>query len=212
MNMKLTKSTWWAFALMIVAAAISRVMVYNVAGIAPQMAIALFGGAVIKDKKWAFALPLFSLFLSDLILQGLYIFGISERAGFYGWQWAVYVSFAVVTIYGFLMKKINFRNVAFFSMGGGMLFFIISNFFVWLSPHGFNRPLTFDGLMLCYGDALAYYRDYGMFKGIPIAEPVTDLIFNGFFVNQLPGHLAWCAILFGGYYLITRSVSRHQPA
>jgi hypothetical protein len=211
--MKPTKSTLWALALMIVAAAISRVMVYNVAGVAPQMAIALFGGAVIKDKKWAFALPLFSLVLSDLLLQVLFSFGISERAGFYNGQWAVYACFALITVYGFLMKKINFKNVAFFSVSGAMLFFIVSNFFVWLGYGGLGRPQTFDGLMLCYGDALAYYRDYGMFNGVPLAQPAADLVVNGFFVNQLPGHLVWCTILFGGYYLITRSaVSRHQPA
>lgn len=212
--MKPTKSTLWALALMIIAAAISRVLVYNVAGVAPQMAIALFGGAVIKDKKWAFALPLFSLLLSDLILQALFMFNITERSGFYSGQWAVYACFALITIYGFLLKKINFRNVAFFSVSGTMLFFIVSNFFVWIGGGGFVRPQTFDGLLLCYGDALAYYRDYGMFKGVQIAEPAADLIVNGFFVNQLPGHLIWCAILFGGHYLVTRlsGVTRQQPA
>lgn len=197
--MKPTKSTLWAFALMIVTAAISRVMVYSVAGFAPQMAIALFGGAVIKDKKWAFALPLFSLLLSDLILQVSFNLGISERAGFYQGQLAVYFCFVVVTLFGFLLKKLNMRNVLLFSVAGSVLFFLLSNFFVWTGGGGFNRPQTFEGLMLCYGDALAYYRGNGLIKG--------------FLLNQMLGDLIWCTVLFGGYYLITRfTVSRHQPA
>lgn len=188
--MKLNKSALWAFALMIIVAAASRIMSYNVAGFAPQMAMALFGGAVIQNKKWAFALPLVSLLLSDAIFQVLYIYGISDRAGFYSGQWAVYLCFAVLTIFGFLLRKINLRNVAIFSISGSVIFFLMSNFFVWIGGGGFGRPATFEGLMLCYGDALAYYRDNGLI--------------NGFVGNPALGDLAWSAILFGGYYLISK--------
>ncbi|MEO5563318.1 MAG: DUF6580 family putative transport protein [Chitinophagaceae bacterium] len=188
--MKSNRSTWIAFILLIVVAAFSRVMTYSVAGFAPQMAMAIFGGAVINDKKWAFALPLLSLLLSDLLLQVLFTAGISERAGFYSGQWAVYLCFAVLTVYGFLMKKVNVKNVLIFSVSGSVLFFIMSNFFVWLGGGGLNRPQTFEGLILCYGDALAYYRDYGLIKG--------------FIGNSVLGELIWSIGLFGGFYLINK--------
>jgi hypothetical protein len=191
-SMKMNKSILWAFILMIVVSAISRFMVYNVAGFAPQMAIALFGGAVIKDKKWAFALPLASLLLSDIIFQLMFELGLSGREGFYPGQWAVYLCFAMLTVFGFLMKKINLKNVIGFSISGSVLFFLTSNFFVWLGYGGLGRPATFEGLLLCYGDALAYYRDNGLI--------------NGFIANSMVGDLIWCSVLFGGYYLLSKTV------
>jgi hypothetical protein len=189
--MKLSKSAVWAFILMIVVAAVTRVLSYNIAGFAPQVAISLFGGAVIKDKKWAFALPILSLLLSDLALQALYEMNISERAGFYEGQLGVYCCFIVVTLYGFLLRKINAINVLLFSVSGTLIFFLLSNFLVWTGSGGFNRPHTFEGLMLCYWDALLYYRDYGLIKG--------------FLGNQALGDLIWSTVLFGGFHLISKT-------
>lgn len=185
--MKLTRSTWLAFAIMIIVGAVSRLLSLSVAGVAPQMALALFGGAVIKDKKWAFALPLFSLLLSDTIMQ---LMNIPERPGFYEGQWATYLCFAIVTVYGFLMKRVNFGKVLFFSISGSVIFFLFSNFFVWAGHGGLKRPMTFDGLMLCYWDALAYYRDYGLIKG--------------FIANQALGDVIWSVAIFGLYYIINK--------
>jgi hypothetical protein len=192
--MKINKTILWAFILMIVASAFSRLLVYDVAGLAPQMAIALFGGAVIKDKKWAFALPLFSLLLSDVMLQVLFQMGISGREGFYTGQWAVYFCFLLLTLFGFLMRKIRLLNILVFSFSGSVLFFILSNFFVWIGGGGFGRPLTFEGMLLCYGDALAYYRDYGLI--------------NGFALNFVIGDILWSLGLFGIFYLVQKSIAR----
>jgi hypothetical protein len=188
--MKLDKSIWLAFILLILAGALSRLLTFGVAGFAPQMAMAIFGGAVIKDKKWALALPLLSLLLSDLAMELLFKAGVADRQGFYSGQWAVYLCFAMLTVYGFLMKKINLKNVFIFSISGSLLFFIFSNFFVWIGGGGLQRPLTFDGMLLCYGDAIAYYRDNGLIKGF-IANPVL-------------GDLIWSFTLFGGYYLVRK--------
>jgi hypothetical protein len=195
--MKLNKSTWVAFILLIVAAALSRLMVLNVAGFAPQMGMAIFGGAVIKNKKWAFALPLLSLLFSDLVMEVLFQTHVIDRQGFYDGQWAVYLCFAVLTIYGFLMEKINLKNILIFSVSGSLIFFILSNFFVWIGGGGFARPLTFNGMLLCYWDAITYYRDYGLIKG--------------FIGNSILGELIWSLALFGGYYLINKLSFSPEP-
>ena len=196
--MKINRTIIWTFVIMVVASAISRLLVYDVAGLAPQMAIALFGGAVIKDKKWAFALPLLSLLLSDIIFQVLFSMGISSREGFYSGQWAVYFCFLLLTIFGFLMKKINLRSVLGFSLSGSVLFFLLSNFFVWIGGGGLGRPLTFQGMMLCYGDALAYYRDFGLI--------------NGFALNFVIGDILWSLGLFGVFALVSRFIFEPAPA
>jgi hypothetical protein len=199
--MKLNKSTWLAFALLIVVGAFSRLISYNIAGFAPQMAMALFGGAVIKNKKWAFALPLLSLLFSDALLELLFQTNLVVRAGFYEGQWQIYLCFALVTLFGFLLRNINWKNVLVFSISGSLLFFITSNFFVWIGGGGFGRPITFNGMLQCYYDGLAFYRDYGLIKG--------------FIANFILGDLIWSAVLFGGYYLILKfstSSSQHKLA
>ena len=88
------------------------------------------------------------------------------------------------------MKKVNAVNVLGFTISGSLLFFLLSNFTVWLGGGGFHRPKTFEGLMQCYGDGLAFYRDYGVIKG-----------FAG---NMIIGDLFFSSLLFGAFYLIGR--------
>jgi hypothetical protein len=52
--------------------------------------------------------------------------------------------------------------------------------------------------MLCYGDALAFHRDYGLI--------------HGFYGNQVIGDLFFSVVLFGCYYLITSYFVKPTPA
>ncbi len=195
--MRLTKSTIWAFVILLITASLYRVWDSRPFGFAPQVAMAIFGGAVISDKKLAFLLPILSMLLSDTLYQVLYMNGLTTIEGFYAGQWVTYVLFAGLTFLGMLMKKINVKNVLGVTISGSVLFFLFSNLSVWLGGGGLNRPRTFDGLMLCYGDALAFYRDYGLIKGFSLNPMIGDLFFS--------------TILFGAFYLVTRFVSKHAP-
>jgi hypothetical protein len=190
--MKLNKSFLLAFGLLLLSASLYRAWPGRPYGFAPQMAMALFAGAVIKDKKWAFILPLLSMLISDVLYQLLYINGLTEIKGFYTGQWTNYLVIAGITLFGFLLKKISVLKVAAFSLSGSILFFLASNFTVWLGGGGLSRPKTFDGLMLCYYDGLAFLRDYGLIKG--------------FYGNLFIGDLFFCTILFGSYYIIRKTV------
>ncbi len=188
--MNRTKTTTIATVLLILAASLYRVIPGLPAGFAPQVAMAIFGGAVLKDRKWALLLPVLSLFLSDVLFQFLYMSGLSITAGFYPGQWVIYLLFIALTFFGSLMKKKNVIHILGFSIAGSVLFFIFSNLSVWLGGGGFGRPQTFEGLMLCYTDAIAYYRQYG--------------VVNGFAGNFIIGDLCWSAVLFGAWFLIGR--------
>ena len=194
--MKLNKSLIWTFIAIVAVSAIYRIIPNRPEGFAPQMALALFGGAIIKDKKWAFALPLFSLFISDLLYQLLYISGMTDRQGLYAYQIPMYLCFAVITLFGFLLKKITFFKVTMFGTAGSVIFFLLSNLLVLIGGFGFERPKTFNGLMLCYNDALLFYRDYGL---IP-----------GFYGNMLIGDLFFTGLVFGGYYLARKMFVSRQ--
>ncbi len=196
--MKPTKSILLSFLLLIVVASLYRVWDGRPYGFAPQIAMAIFGGAMIRDKRWAIFLPLVSMLISDALYEVLYQNGLTSISGFYKGQWVNYLLFVGLTAFGFLMKKVSILRVLGFTIGGSLLFFIFSNFTVWLGGGGLGRPQTLEGLFLCYGDALAFYRDYGLV--------------NGFAGNFIFGDLFFSAILFGSYYLITRTNPNLKPA
>jgi hypothetical protein len=198
--MKLNKSVLIAFGLLILSASLYRAWPGRPFGFAPQMAMALFAGSMIKDKRWAFILPLLSMLLSDALYQVLFINGLTEIEGFYTGQWVNYLLIGGLTVFGFLLKKISVLRVTMFSLAGSILFFLASNFMVWFGGGGLGRPKTFDGLMMCYYDGLAFFRDYGLV--------------HGFYGNLFIGDLFFCGILFGAYYLIHRTIltPKHQLA
>lgn len=188
--MKGNKSLLLAFGLLILSASLYRVWEGRPFGFAPQIAMAIFGGAVIKNKRLAFILPLLSMLISDIVYQALYVNGLSTIKGFYDGQWVNYLLFAALTVFGFALRTLKIAHVLAFGISGSLLFFIFSNFTVWLGGGGLGRPKTFEGLVMCYNDALAFHREYGL---IP-----------GFAGNFILGDLFFCAILFGGYYLTER--------
>jgi len=190
--MKISTKTILTFLLLIVVASLYRVWDGRPFGFAPQIAMAIFGGAVIKDKRLAFLLPLLSMLISDVLYQVLYINGLSTIRGFYVGQWANYLLYAGLTLFGFLMKKVNVLNVLGFTVSGSLFFFLASNLSVWIAGEGLARPHTWNGLMLCYGDALAFHRDYGLI--------------NGFVGNFILGDIFFAAVLFGSYYLLYKTV------
>src|SRR5688572_25113452 len=104
--MKLNKSTLIAFALLIVIGSVFRVM-----GFAPQIAMAIFGAAVIKDRKLAFVLPLVSMFLSDVLYEILFAYGYTNYGGFYEGQVVNYLLLAGITLIGFLARDLKLKNI-----------------------------------------------------------------------------------------------------
>ncbi|HEY4965276.1 MAG TPA: DUF6580 family putative transport protein [Puia sp.] len=159
--MKSSKNIAWSFFLLVIIAAVYRIIPGRPFGFAPQWAMAVFAGAVIRDKKWAFVIPVLSMFISDLIYQVLYLGGMTNMPGFYEGQWQNYVLFALLVFVGLAIKKLNIIQIAAASLAAPTLYFLASNFLVWASngtTRGLDRPKTFNGLMLCYVDGVPFYR------------------------------------------------------
>jgi len=190
--MKNNKTTILVFALLIIACSLYRVWDGRPWGFAPQIAMALFAGSVIKDKRFSFMVPLFSMLVSDAIYQFLYSQGLTEIKGFYAGQLSNYILFTLITLIGFFIKKNNIGSIILGSLVGVAFFFLASNFLVWIgggldiSNHPY--PKTFSGLMECYTAGLPFLR----------GSVLATLLFNGIF--------------FGCYYLYGRFVARSvQP-
>ena len=181
--MKISKQLIGSFLLLIVVASLYRIMPGRPYGFAPQIAMAIFGGAIVRDKKLAFILPLLSMLVSDGLYQLLYINGVGNIPGFYDGQALNYLLFAGLTVFGFFIKNFNVKKIAVASLAAPTVYFIISNFLVWASASplaGLARPKTFSGLMMCYSDGLPFY---------PWSVAAT---------------MVFSAVLFGSYYFIAR--------
>ena len=104
---------------------------------APITAMSLFAGAYFTRKQFAFMVPLLAMLISDLFL------------GFYTISIFVYLSFAVITFIGQQKNRVTPKLV----LLGSVLFFLISNFGVWLLYY----PKTIDGLVTCFALAIPFF-------------------------------------------------------
>ena len=117
-----------AFALLIVVAIFYRLipMPTGVYGFTPMFAMAIFGGSIFSNnKKYAFALPLFTFFLSDVLFEVLYRAGKWSVPGFYQGQLVNYILFALTVCVGFLIKRTKTLNIAAASIAAPTLFYIL---------------------------------------------------------------------------------------
>lgn len=154
--MKNNKNVFVYIAVMVLAASLYRVIPGRPYGFAPQIAIALFGGMIFKDRVLSFLLPLISMLISDALYEFLFVNGYTEIQGFYSGMWVNYLCMASVVLIGWAFKNITVKNVLAGSLLGPTWFFIISNFFVWLGS--VSIPQTGAGLMQTYTLGLPFYQ------------------------------------------------------
>ncbi len=186
------KTTILVFVLLIIAAAFYRVWDNRPLGFAPQIAMALFAGSVIKGKRFSFIVPLLSMFVSDLLYQFLYAQGLTDIKGFYEGQLTNYILIAAITVIGFFIKSNKIGSVILGSVAGVIFFFILSNFLVWLGGgldiNNQPYPRSFIGLMTCFTEGLPFLR----------GSLLATLLFNGVF--------------FGCYYIYGRYLVKPKEA
>lgn len=142
----------------ILTAAFARLLPHE-ANITPIIAMAIFGGAYFKNKKFAFAVPLGAMFFSDIFI------------GFHEIMPAVYLSIAIAVIVSMLLiRKVTPGRIIAGSLISSILFFIITNFAFWmLTPEMYAHNMS--GLLLCFESALPFFRN----------AIIGDLVFSGVF-------------------------------
>jgi hypothetical protein len=145
---------------MILAAAASR-LIPHPPNFSPIAALALFGGAQFADKRLAFLVPLTAMFLSDLVI------------GLHSLIPVIYGCFALIVCLGFWVRRNqNLWRIGGAALLGAILFFVTTNFGVWLFTSFYSKTET--GLLACYTEAIP------------------------FFWNTLSSDLIYTLVLFGG--------------
>ena len=159
--MKNHKTQFGIITLLIILATASRLIEHPL-NFTPISAMILFGAAHFNKKWQVFLIPLFATAISDLWISGGY---------FNAW---IYGSYLLIMLLGITMysNRVSFTNVIGGAIGSSLIFFIVSNFGVWM------HPLYIKSLWACYVDAIPFYQ------------------------NTLAGNLFYSGVLFGSYYML----------
>jgi hypothetical protein len=116
----------------------------------PVIAVAIMSGYFFKNIYLSFATLIISMLVADLFI------------GFYENMIFVYLSLLLISFSFYkLSKKINFKNLFIYGFAGSVIFFIFSNFGVWVlgSPGVSNLPYdkSLSGLIECYVFAIPFF-------------------------------------------------------
>ena len=112
----------------------------------PIIALAIMSSYFFRNINFSYAIMLFSMLLADFFI------------GFYSHMLFVYLSlFLIVLIFFKISKKINYKNLFIFSFFGSAIFFLISNFGVWLVGNLYERNI--NGLIECYFMAIPFFKN-----------------------------------------------------
>ncbi len=132
------------FALGIVAIALLSRFIPHPPNFTPILAIALFGGAIFKNKTIAYSVTLGSMFVADLFL------GLHESL------WAVYLCLALFVFIGTQVKRKNSKSITLSAISSSVIFFLVTNFSVWAFTTLYTQNLA--GLMTSYSMALPFLK------------------------------------------------------
>jgi len=109
----------------------------------PIIASAIMAPLLIKDRLFGIAIPIFAMFISDIII------------GFYSYQFVIYSSILVIALVAPMRK--NYINLGIMAVGGSVWFFITTNFAEWIIWDYY--PKTFEGLIAAYTLALPFFKN-----------------------------------------------------
>ena len=110
----------------------------------PIIAVAIMSSYFFKNIYLSFATLLIAMLLSDIFI------------GFYSHIFFVYLSLCLITFIFFKVNlQINYKNLFIFGFFGSLIFYLVSNFGVWIVSDMYEKNLT--GLINCYLLAIPFF-------------------------------------------------------
>jgi hypothetical protein len=144
--------------------------------VTPTAALALFAGFLFAGRRMALLVPVAILALSNLMLESY------QHAGE---MLAVYGSFLIPAALGVLVRRrFTALRVLSCTLASSVLFFITTNFAVWVYRRGEAYADSLAGLLACYEAGLLFFR------------------------WMLAGDLFFAAVIFGSYAVATSPLLR----
>lgn len=157
-------------------------------GFSPMLAVGLFAGAFIQNRRYAVALMLGTQLLGDL---GIWALSGDVKQGFNPGALGVYLAYPLcVWLGGSLSQHRSFGRVQAGSLLACSAFYLVTNFVVWAlgrlaSPElAVLYPLTLSGLLKCYVLGIPFAKEF-------ISTPIfAGLLFSPLGVAQVSAESA----------------------
>lgn len=180
----MNKNIYFVLSAFVIITILSRLtpLVYN---FSPIIGLSIFGAAYIESRKLSYAVPLVLIYFTDFIINNT-VFrqffpnqdGLVWFSSYMIWGFLSYI--LIVTIGHWLLRKVNIKTLTISVLSSSVVFFLISNFGVWISSNGTTYSKDLTGLILCYEMAIPFFR------------------------SSLMGDMMSTAIIFGGYFILQR--------
>ena len=143
--MNKTNFKFYSALMLIIILAFSRIIPHP-ANFTPILGMAVFAGTVFDRKIFSFLIPLLAMILSDLFL------------GFHSDIVIIYFAICLNVAIGiYFINKISYFKIFVSLVSGSLVFFIITNFAVWVSSGMYTYSL--EGLLTCYTMALPFLQN-----------------------------------------------------
>ena len=124
---------------------ISR-MISDIPNFTATIALIMFTSYLIRDKFLSVLVILVSQIISDLYI------------GIYSSMFFVYGAYVFIALLSpIIMNKLSFKSVLISSLVTPTIFYIVSNFGVWIT--GSTYPLSLDGLVMCYVAGIPFFDE-----------------------------------------------------
>ena len=112
----------------------------------PVIAVAIMSGLLFRNLYLSYGVLIAAMFLSDMLI------------GFYSNMFFVYLPLILISFYFFkITAKVNGRNLFIFGFLGSLIFFVLSNFGVWLTSDMYTKDI--NGLINCYILAIPFFKN-----------------------------------------------------
>jgi hypothetical protein len=178
--------------LIMIAAAALRLLTHfpghlsSISDFTPVGAMALFGGASFKGKMKPFLFPLFTLFISDLVLSFTVYSSFRSGLLYSGWYWT-YLAFTLMVIAGkLLVKDVHVKNIFLAVIATTVIHWLVSDI------GGCLNEKTTAAMLSLYGQRL-----------------ITAIPYE---LNFFGGTLIYGALMFGSFEWLQRKYPNMKPA
>ncbi|MDF3820997.1 hypothetical protein P3G55_13885 [Leptospira sp. 96542] len=145
--------------IMVFAAVISRILPHP-PNFTPLLAVSLFSGAYLNDRRLAIGAPILAMIISDAFL------------GFHDLIPVVYAFMILAVLFGKKIQGSLTRSFG-FTVVGSVLFFVTTNLAVWLTSGMYSLDLS--GLSLCFTMAIPFFQN----------SIAGDLIYTGILFGSM---------------------------
>ena len=121
-------------------------MISDIPNFTATIALIMFTSYLIRDKFLSVLVILVSQIISDLYI------------GIYSSMFFVYGAYVFIALLSpIIMNKLSFKSVLISSLVTPTIFYIVSNFGVWIT--GSTYPLSLDGLIMCYVAGIPFFDE-----------------------------------------------------